>query len=237
MIGAILGGAQFALGAANALFGQDNSEAANQAFQNTFQNAMIRYNNQKTEDNYKLALANARDQMGLNYEAANRAWMSEQVRLNEIYYKAAFQHQGMMKQLIDAQGSNNAREVYGASARRANLVSTLGEYGRTRAQMTESLISASQQTMRNMKTLQADLESQQRQTWGKAAVAPTLQAEIPTFAAPAPNPMATALKIGGAALSAIETGYKYTAPGKSFLGIKKPEQTATLVSAPPPKGS
>ena len=224
-IGAILGGAQFALGASKALFGGPDPAIAQQAFQTAFQNSMIQYNNQKTEENYLAALAGAREQMGLNFEAATRAWSAEQIRLNEIYEKAAFQHEGMVKQLVEAQGYNNAREVYGKSARRANLVSTLGAYGRTNAQLAETLSSAREQSERQMETLQYDLESQQRQTWGKVSTPPQLQAQIPSFTPPASGGLATALKIGGAALQGLTTAYEFTAPGADFLGIgglKKP---------------
>lgn len=219
-IGAILGGAQFALGASKALFAGPDPAIAQQAFQQSFQNSMIQYNNQKTEENYVAALAAAREQMGYNADAASRAWSAEQVRLNEIYQKAAFQHEGMVKQLVEAQGYNNAREVSGVSARRANLVSTLGAFGRTRAQLAETLASAREQSERNMETLQYDLESQQRATWGKVSTPPQLQAQLPSFTPPAASGLATALKIGGAALQGLTTAYQFTAPGADFLGIK-----------------
>ena len=112
-------------------------QAYNEAYNRTMQRFQIDERNRQRQEIYKRQLDMVSKQLDDNSVAAWESWTSEQVRLNEVYDKAALLSQGLVKQLVEAQGQAAVREVYGKSARRGALVSTLGNYGRTRAQLTK----------------------------------------------------------------------------------------------------
>lgn len=220
----IMMGAQLGLGLGQSLLGDGDDGSSQAIFEGTFRNSMTRYKNEKIEAAYRAAIEGARAQMGRNREAANRAWADEQVRLNEEFQKAAFIKAGMMQKLAETQGTNNAREVYGASARRAALISSLGEYGRANTQLAASLYSASQASRRRMRDTAIDLENANLQTFARVATAPTLEMEAPMYMPTNPNAgLNTALSIASAGVGAMKMGWDFTAGGGDFFGVKKPQ--------------
>lgn len=83
----------------------------------------------------------AQQQYQENYTAANRAYMSEQNRINEIYRKAGFDTQGRRLDLQKEIGSAAARGVSGQSAQLARQ-SSMAAFGRNEAIQAQSLIGA-----------------------------------------------------------------------------------------------
>lgn len=210
---------------ANMMFGGDTTQASQTAYSNaynsTFQNLMIDQANRQRRDTFARQIDQYKTQKGFNADAANRAYVSEQRRLNEVFTQAAFRRQGMMQNLVESQGYNNAMERYGSSARRANLVGTLGEFGRQQATMAESLSSARTQSRANELDIGRQHLSADFQGWQGVAIPPMMEANVPTPSLPRSSGMNQALMIGNALGSAVQTGWNLTAPGSSLFGFKK----------------
>jgi hypothetical protein len=199
------------------------NEAASAAYNNTYQNLMIDAGNRQRRQIFGRQLDQAKMQMGFNADAANRAYSAEQRRLNEQFTAAAFQRQGMLQNLIEAQGYNNATESYGNSARRANLINTLGQFGRQQAIMADSLASARGQSARNMQEIGRQNLSADFQTWQGVSIPPTMEANVP---APRINSANTALMIGNSLMSGLNTYMGLRAPSGGNIGFNPPRSTA-----------
>ena len=85
-----------------------------------------------------------------NFAAANASFQTEQAKFGEQMMAFAFQKEGMMRQLMEAEGYAAATESYGRSADRAKAIKTLGDYGRNNAKFIESVVSAQRQYGRNV---------------------------------------------------------------------------------------
>ena len=202
-------------------------KAYNEAYSTTFNNAMGQFRAQKANE-YRIKAFEAkldfnRQQIENNYLAAQSAWTSEQVRLNELYGRAAFKSQAMRKMLLTSMGSSAAREVYGKSARRGALLSTLGNYGRSRAQLTEQLMSENRATQMRMKRVEQQKRAQDKLTIAQTSVMPQFDYFSPTpmMQSRGPGIGQTLGGILGAGLDAFQTGWSMTPTGGDFFGIEK----------------
>lgn len=184
-------------------FNQQSQAAKEAAYNSAFQNAMTESSNKWTQKMYGQQLGMVQEQFGYNRDAANRAYASEQIRLNELFAQAAFQQQGALQNLVEARGANNATERYGKSAARANLVGTLGQFGRNQAVMAESLASAKSQSTRNLDQISRDLFSQNLNAWQQVAIPPSLQSAVPM--PKASSGLNSALMIGNSLMSGLST--------------------------------
>jgi hypothetical protein len=211
----ILGAAQAGMGILGGL-NQQNEAAGQAAYNTAFQNAMTETANRRTEQNFGRQLGMVQEQFGYNRDAANRAYATEQIRLNELFAQAAFQQQGALQNLVETRGANNATERYGKSAARANLVGTLGQFGRNQAIQAESLASAQAQSARNLDQISRDSFSQNLNAWQQVAIAPTLQSAVPM--PQAPSGFNTALMIGNSLMSGLSTFAALKAPSSGGSG-------------------
>jgi hypothetical protein len=228
-VGEALSIAQLGFSVGKAILGDKAAEqrAYNSAYNTTFNNMMGQFRAEKANQ-YKVKAFEAkldfnRQQIENNYLAAQSAWTAEQVRLNELYDRAAFKSQAMRKMLLKSMGSSAAREVYGKSARRGALLSTLGNYGRSRAQLTEQLMSENRATRMRMGQIEQQKRAQDKLTIAQTSVLP--QSE---FFTPSPVMQARSPGIGqalggvlGAGLEAFGTGWSMTPTGGDFFGIAK----------------
>ena len=205
----ILGAAQAGMGMLSG-FNQQNEAAGQAAYNTAFQNAMTEAANRRTEQTFGRQLGMVKEQFGYNRDAANRAYAAEQIRLNELFAQAAYQQQGALQNLVEIRGANNATERYGKSAARANLVGTLGQFGRNQAVLAESLASAQAQSNRNLDQTSRDLFNQNLNAWQQVAIAPTLQSAVPM--PQAPSGFNSALMIGGSLMSGLNTYASLRAP-------------------------
>ena len=191
-IGLALGVGQLGLGIAQMIQAGKAREQQvyNQTYQNTLTQKLNEYARQQKNEQIASAFGAKLDfvkgQIENNFLAAQASWTSEQMRLNEIYGRAAFRSQAMQRQLAQAVGSAAAREVYGKSARRGALVSTLGAYGRTRAQLVEQLLSEKTATAMRMERTE-----QQKRSRDKLAIAQVANLPMP-FTAIAQSPSVAA---------------------------------------------
>ena len=177
--------------------------------------------NRQRDTMFKARLEMVDRQIANNWEAAYDAWNSEQIRLNEVYEKAAFTSQNMLQQLVTARGAQAAGERYGVSARRAGLVSTLGAYGRSRAQLAKQLTSERLATERSMKASARSLMAANDRAMASVS-APDMEFAAANrytdFSEPA---LTSALKITKSAVGAFKTGYEMTPGGGTYFGKTK----------------
>lgn len=221
-IGFGLAGAQLGLGAISSIFGQNQAEydaVYNTTYQNKINQYRVEEQNKQIQKAFSAKIDTVKSQIENNNLAADAAWFSEQLRLNEINDAAAYQSVEMKKALTQALGASAAREVYGKSARRGALVSTLGAYGRTRTQQVHQLMNQQTASQMRMKEVERKLRGANEAAIASVSVLP----QFGSFA-PAPVPQGTsgwesALKIGTLGLEAIQTGVSMTPKGMDFLGI------------------
>jgi hypothetical protein len=206
-VASAIGGAEAGLG----ILSSANSSIENaysSAYQNASQNLQIDYSNRRTKEIFAKGLEQYGTQKQFNADAANRAYSSEQMRLNEAFQAAAFQRGDMFKNLVQAQGDANASERTGNSARRVNT-NNLAAFGRDNALLAENLASARGATDRSMADISRQELTANNQAWSQIALPPTMQANI---AAPRLNNNNALLGIG----SALIGGYK------TFKSLKGP---------------
>ena len=227
-VGLALAGGQLAFGIANMIQQGKAREQQiyNETYKTAFKSSMDRF--RAEQQNKQIAAAfNAKvdyvkNQIENNYLGAQASWTAEQMRLNEIYDKAAYQSQSMQRMLIESMGSAAAREVYGKSARRGAMVSTLGAYGRTRAQQADQLMSENvASAMRRRQTYQ-QFQAANKQALAQVSVLPTAVTipASPSFTGSGGSGLNTALQIAGLGMSAFQTGLQNTPKEMRFLGIQ-----------------
>lgn len=99
----------------------------------------------KSEQLYK-------QQRGFNAMAAQRAYASENRRLQETFQEAAFNNQDLMVQMLQEEGKAIARGQSGRSAGKA-IQTAIASYGRNQAIIAESLVSAERETRSNLRDI------------------------------------------------------------------------------------
>jgi hypothetical protein len=148
MIGAALG---IASGVASMFGGKDNSaQIGAQAYQNTLSRRKTEIMNAYRARAYERTVEQVYKQFDENYAAANASFQTEQAKFAEQMMAFAFQKEGLLRQLDEAEGYAAATESYGKSADRAKAIKTLGDYGRNNAKFVESIASAQRQYGRNL---------------------------------------------------------------------------------------
>jgi len=229
-VGLALAGGQLAMGVAN-MIQQDKvatQQAYNSAYQTAYQNSMNQYRveqqNKQLTKSFEAKVDFVQNQIENNFLAAQSSWTAEQMRLNDIYSKAAFQSQGMLKQLVQAKGAAGAREVYGKSARRGALLGTLGAYGRTRAQQAMQLMSETDAAAMKMQRTEQQLKAQNKLAIAQVSVLPQMAMHFDTPIAAGGGGGGfgqAAMQVAGLGMQAFQTGWGVTPSGGSFLGIQK----------------
>ena len=205
------------------------------AYQEAYQKQMDRFQmeerNRQREEMFQAQLAMVEKQLENNSIAAWDAWSSEQTRLNETFDKAAFTSQALLKQLLETRGAFAAGERTGKSARRVANVSTLGSYGRSRAQLTKQLQSERSATVQSMKMTYRSLNMANERALASLA-APVMEfAPEPVYTDYTTSGLKQALQIGQSALTAVKKGYELTPAGDKFFGKTKPMKQVKLAKA------
>jgi len=228
-VGLALAGGQLAFGIAN-MIQQDKvatQKAYNTAYSTTFNNIMgqarVDQQNKLIAQAFGAKVDYVKNQIQNNFTAAQASWVAEQMRVNEVYDRAAYQSQALRKMLVESMGTSAAREVYGKSARRGALVATLGAYGRTRAQQVDQIMSETTQAQMRMQRTQQQMQAANQMATAQLAVLPQAQffssQGLPGVGGG--GGLNTALQIGQAGMQAFQTGWDATPVKGSFLGIPK----------------
>lgn len=220
-----LGVASFATGALGAV-GQYQSASAQASAANSAATSNYKYQLKMRErswdrERYKYgqALHQYNQQTSENYSAAQRAYSSEQRRLNEIFRKAAFDQQGAAIQLSSTQGKMAAAGREGRSADRVTD-SLLSAYGRNQAIQAESLFSAQKAYTTRTQSIRDQLRQSNREAFNTVAINPQ-----PGVAPPRPvmqqGPSGLGLMAGllGAGVSGYQTYNQLQAPPTAIPNI------------------
>ena len=153
-IGAIsagLGLAQFGLSLFAEKPVQDNSaKIGAAAYNSTLGMYKTRMRNEYRQRAYERKIQQVTKQFDENFAAANASFQTEQAKFAEQMMSFAFQKEGLLNQLMEAEGYAAATETYGKSADRVKAIKTLGDYGRNQAQFTETIASAYRQYGRDV---------------------------------------------------------------------------------------
>jgi len=216
-IGAVLG---VASGVASIFGGRpDNSaQIGAQAYQNTLSRRKTQIMNDYRARAYERTVQQVYKQFDENYAAANASFQTEQAKFAEQMMSFAFQKEGLLRQLDEAEGYAAATESYGKSADRARAIKTLGDYGRNNAKFVESIASAQRQYGRTIGGIsgaleQANLATSQPIIGG----APIAEMEARGYNAPISSGggfFNTAMKIMGG----IQTGLSVYSQASSVFG-------------------
>ena len=106
----------------------------------------------QTAKQYLSSVENTQQQLTYNSVAAQQAQDQEQASLAEILNSAAFQQEGMLIESMQNEGRASLRQA-GVSRTKA-LQTTVAEQGRNAAILSASLMSAGQQSQRNMRDIE-----------------------------------------------------------------------------------
>jgi hypothetical protein len=106
----------------------------------------------QTARQYLGSVENTQQQLTYNSVAAQQAKEQEQASLAEILNSAAFQQEGMLIERIQNEG--RAALMQAGKSRAKAIQSTVAEQGRNAAILSASLLSAGQQSMRNMRDIE-----------------------------------------------------------------------------------
>lgn len=157
MIGAIGAGLGIVQGVAS-MFGTKptppikdrSSEIGAAAYGNTLSRRKTEIMNAYRQRAYERKVQQVNKQFEENFAAANASYQTEQAKFGEQMMAFAFQKEGLMRQLLEAEGYAAATETYGKSADRAKAIKTLGDYGRNQTQFVQSIASAQRQYGRDL---------------------------------------------------------------------------------------
>lgn len=166
LIGGISAGLGIISGVASMFGGEkDNSaQIGATAYQNTLARRKTQIMNAYRQRAYARTVERVYKQRDENFAAANASFQTEQAKYAEQMMAFAFQKEGMLRQLMEAEGYAAATETYGKSADRAKAIKTLGDYGRNNAKFVESIASANRQYGRNLGGISGQLAQANQQT-------------------------------------------------------------------------
>ena len=198
----------------------------NAVYERTQQNLLIDFRNVQIEKNFGTKVELAKQQIGFNQSAANRAIQGEQQRLNQVFSQAAFQRANMMKSLLQAQGlAAAAGGNRGRSFDRAAAKANLGTFGRDQALLVEMLGGERAASRSRTEDVFNQMTSANFASYSQVAIPDSLQMNLPGVQRQAmptssyrPN---MALRIGTSLLQGVNS-YNSMAPDNMGLNAKNP---------------
>ena len=219
---AALGVASFGVSAAGAVgshqSAQAQANAQNKAASNNYKHKMkVRGRNwdrERFRHNTKL-VQNPRI-LSENALAANRAYASEQQKLNNIYKQASFRNQANLAQLVQGSDRAAAAGMTGRSAQRLDN-QIVSQFGRNQAIAAESLFGAGMAYQDRVGSINRSLQADNNRAYQNVAVQPMPDlAAPPPVMTPGPSPLGLVAGIGGAALEGISTYNSLVPEGQQF---------------------
>ena len=141
-----------------------------------FNKLRIKSQNEDTVRIFHEKLKQSKMQMEFNASAAGGAYANVQRNLNNTFARASFAREKLQQRLGQVQGMQAAKGGRGSSrsADRANLVNSLGNFGREQAKITKSLAGARTASKEQMAGIGRKHISSDFQAWSKSAIAPRL---------------------------------------------------------------
>ena len=177
---------------------QWNQEAQATIRQNQRQALMIAEANKRTADIYGYRTGRFKQNLGFIGEEYNRAGEDLQREMQGAFAQSAYSRQAQLQALAQVSGFNAASTGDGNRSRqRADLLATVGTFGRNQAQEAERLAGVVAQTGRNRMALGRQAKQSVFNAYGDLGVLPELQkyygAETP-FAPRKMNSLLTGLQ-------------------------------------------
>ena len=131
----------------------------------------------QTAKQYLSSVENTQQQLTYNSVAAKEAQEQEQASLTEILNSAAFQQEGLIIENLQNQG--RAALLQAGKSRAKAIQSTIAEQGRNSAILSASLLSAGQQSQRNMRDIEMGRYADDLKARNAMMIEPERLADIP----------------------------------------------------------
>jgi len=155
---------------------QAANAAAKQAYGQKYDEIMTDVYNERTIEEFDIKLANYEEQLVINRDAAHGSSSAEQFKLNEQMEQAALNRNRMFKELIAVQGAQAARGGTASRSRdRADLINSLGEFGREQQEFNKTIYSARSAHNQRMAAIVGQHENADYTAWSRIAIAPALK--------------------------------------------------------------
>ena len=219
---AALGVASFGVSAAGAVgshqSAQAQANAQNKAASNNYKHRMkVRERNWDRERfRYNTNLVQYQRNLSENALAANRAYASEQQKLNNIYKQASFRNQANLVKLVQGSDRAAAAGMTGRSAQRLDN-QIVSQFGRNQAIAAESLFGAGMAYQDRVGSINRSLQGDNNRAYQNVAVQPMPDlAPPPPVMTPGPSPLGLVADLGGAALGGISTYNSLVPENKQF---------------------
>tara|TARA_R100000458_G_scaffold59768_1_gene71649 strand:+ start:93 stop:1013 length:921 start_codon:yes stop_codon:yes gene_type:complete len=143
-----------------------------------FNKLKVAQHNEDTVRIFKEELKQGKMQMEFNASAAGGAYANIQRNLNTTFARASYAREQLQQRLAHVQGMQAAkgasRRGSSRSANRADLINSLGNFGRQQAKMTASLAGARAAAKEQMAGIGRKHLSSDFQSWAKTAIVPRM---------------------------------------------------------------
>ena len=211
MCAPVLGALSFVSGAAGAI-GQHQSASAQAAAANAgamrqykYQLKMREKNWDRERERYSANMAQYNQAVADNRDAANRAYVGQQEKLNNIYRQASFQQQSQLTQLTKGSGRMASMGRTGRSANRVDS-EIMSAFGRNQAIMAESLLSAQRGFNRSVEGIRREELSANNRAYSPVAIAPEVDIAPPApVMQQGPSGLSLLAGLGSAAVGGFKT--------------------------------
>ena len=152
------------------------NQAAQQAYKHEFDTQMLDLYNQRTMEEFDIKLDLYDNQLQINRDAAQGAYSAEQFKQIEQMQQASLNRNKMYKEVLRVQGSQAARGESGNRSRaRADLINSLGEFGRDQAEFDKTIYSAKWAHDSRMSAIAGQHADANYSAWTKIAISPRLK--------------------------------------------------------------
>ena len=152
------------------------NQAAQQAYKHEFDTQMLDLYNQRTMQEFDVKLDLYDNQLQINRDAAHSAYSAEQFKQIELMQQASLNRNKMYKELLQVQGAQAARGESGNRSRaRADLINSLGEFGRDQAEFDKTIYSAKWAHDARMSGIAGQHADANYSAWTKIAISPRLK--------------------------------------------------------------
>ena len=152
------------------------NQTAQQAYAHEFDSIMLEIENENIQREFAIKLDLYDDQLQINADAANSAYGAEQFRLNELMQQASLNRNRMFQEVLQVQGAQAARgDVGNRSRARADLINSLGEFGRDQAEFDKTIYSAKWAHEQRMSAISGQHANANYSAWTQIAIAPALK--------------------------------------------------------------
>ena len=155
---------------------QTANAVAQQAYKHEFDTQMLTIYNQRTEEEFGIKLDLYDNQLQINRDAANSAYSAEQFKQIEMMQQATLNRNRMYQELLTVQGNQAARGESGNRSRaRADLINSLGEFGRDQAEFDKTIYSAKWAHDQRMSGIASQHANANYSAWTQIAISPRLK--------------------------------------------------------------